>query len=147
MFHSPGRQFAVLLNQSQQLHKGIVMTNKAVTLQLFSTTVVQGFTKMKRHGIRLILIAGPVTHSPLLNSIQCTPTYCNLKPVSNMVSVGLRNISAKKTTIPVKAVICQVHLANMVAKLHALVGKLFTKAGQEDDGSWILEQLDLGELQ
>ena len=49
-------------------------------------------------------------------SVQYTPSYCNLEPGSNMVAVGLRNVSAKQITIPSRAVVCQVQLANMVPK-------------------------------
>ena len=48
-------------------------------------------------------------------------------------------MSAKVITIPAKAVICQVQLANMVPKLCASVGQMFTEANQEEAGSCILE--------
>ena len=35
------------------------------------------------------------------------------------MTIGLRNISAKKIIIPVRVVVCQVQLANMVPKLLA----------------------------
>ena len=63
-----------------------------------------------------------ITYTQLLNSTQCTPTYCNLEPGSNRISVGLRNASAKKITIPAKAVICQVQLMNLVPQLYAPAG-------------------------
>ena len=50
-------------------------------------------------------------------------------------------------TIPAKAVIYQVQLANIIPKLYAPVGCMSTEANQEEDGSWILQQLDLGGLQ
>ena len=95
--------------QSQQLQKGIVKTTKST----FSTTGVNGFTKLKGNLMRLNLIAKLMTDNQLSLFIQCTPIYCKLEPGSNSVSAGLRNISAKKITIPAKAVICQVQLANM----------------------------------
>ena len=65
----------------------------------------------------------------------------------NQVPMGLRNVSAKKITITTKAVICQAQLANMIPKLYALLGQMSTEANQEDDGSWILQKVDLGGLQ
>ena len=97
--------------------------------------------------MQLNLIAETINDSLLPQHIQCTPTYCNLEPGSNRVSVGLKNIPAKKITIPTKAVICQVQLANMVPKVHAPIGQVSSKSNQEDDGSWILEQLDMGGLE
>ena len=44
--------------------------------------------------MRLNLIAEPAEINQLPPSVQCTPTYCNLETGSNMVTVGLRNVSA-----------------------------------------------------
>ena len=108
MLHSPGRQFAMLHKpgQSQQLQKGIVAT-KTMIFQPFSTKTVHEFTKVKGYGMKLNLIADTNTDSPLLKSMQCTLTCCNLEQGSNRVSVALRNILDKKITIPAKAVIHQ----------------------------------------
>ena len=100
--------------QAQQLQKSTVKTAKPITLPPFSTTVVKGHTKLKNHGMRLNLIAEPLEINQLPTTVQCTPTYCNLEPGSNTVTVGLRNVSAKQITIPSRAVVCQVQLANMV---------------------------------
>ena len=126
--------------QSQQLQKGIVKTTKPVTLQPFSPTSVYCFTKIKGHGMRLNLIAVPISDSQLCNSIQCIPTCCILEPGSSGITIGLRNVSAKKITIQAKVVICQMHLANMVAKLYASVGQVSREANKEEDGSWIIER-------
>ena len=72
------------------------------------------FTKMKGHGIKLNLIVKPVPDGQFLNSIQCTPTYCNPEPASSIITVGLRHVAAKKTIIPAKTRICQVQIANNV---------------------------------
>ena len=50
-------------------------------------------------------------------------------------------------TIPAKAAISQVHLANMVPKLCSPVWQMSTKANQEEDGSCKLEKVVLGRLQ
>ena len=132
--------------QSQQTLKGIVKTTKPVTLQPFSTTTVYGFTKMEGDWMRFNLIGEPSIDSQLPNSILCTPTYCNLEPCSNRISVGLGNISANKIIIPAETVICVAHLANMVPKLYASLGQTSTKAILEDDAFRIVEKLDLGGL-
>ena len=102
--------------QAQQIQKNMVKTNKPITLPLFSTTIVQGHTKLKGHGMKLNLIAKPSENNQLPPSVQCTPIYCNLEPGSNQLTVGLRNVSAKQVTIPSRAVACQIQLANMVPK-------------------------------
>ena len=48
-----------------------------------------------------------------------------------------------KITIPPKAVICQMQLPNMGPKLHAPLGQVSATSNQEENGSWVLEQLDL----
>ena len=67
--------------------------------------------------MRLNLIAEPFKDSQLPSNIQCTPTYCNLEPGSKRVTVGLRNISTRKITVPSRTIVCQIQLANMVAPI------------------------------
>ena len=93
--------------QAQQFQKQTVKTTKPITLPPFSTTIVHGHTKLKSHGVKLNLIAEPFKDSQLPSSIQCTPSYCNLEPGSNRVTVSLRNISAKKITVPSRTIVCQ----------------------------------------
>ena len=99
---------------AQHLQKQSVKTTKPITLPPFSTTIVHGHTKLKSHEIKLNLTAEPFKDSQLPSSIQCTPTHCNLEPGSNRVTVGLRNVSARKITVPSRTIVCQVQLTNMV---------------------------------
>ena len=131
--------------QAQQFQKQTVKTTKPITLPPFSTTVVHGHTKLKSHGVRLNLIAEPFKDSQLPSNIQCTPTYCNLEPGSNRVTVGLRNISARKITVPSRTIVCQIQLANMVPPIQTSKEQPPTEIKREDD-SCILDQLDLGEI-
>ena len=111
----------------------------------FSTTVVHGHTKLKSHGVRLNLIADPFKDSQLPSNIQCTPTYCNLEPGSNRVTVGLRNISARNITVPPRTIVCQIQLANMVPPIQTSKEQPPTEIKREDDPC-ILDQLNLGEI-
>ena len=129
--------------QAQQFQKQTVKTTKPITLPPFSTTVVHGHTKLKSHGVRLNLIAEPFKDSQLPSNIQCTPTYCNLEPGSNRVTVGLRNISARKITVPSRTIVCQIQLANMVPPIQTSKEQPPTEIKREDD-SCILDQLTWG---
>ena len=131
--------------QAQQFQKQTVKTTKPITLPPFSTTVVHGHTKLKSHGVRLNLIAEPIKDSQLPSNIQCTPTYCNLEPGPNRVTVGLRNNSARKITVPSRTIVCQIQLANMVPPIQTLKEQPPTEIKREDD-SCILDQLELGEI-
>ena len=130
--------------QAQQIQKHTVKTTKPITLPPFPITIVQGHTKLKGHGLKLNLIAEPSENNQLPSSVQCTPTYCNLEPGSNRVTVGLRNVSAKQITVPSRTLVCKIQLANMVPKLQTPTGQ--DPSENKEDNSWILDQLDLGEI-
>ena len=83
--------------------------------------------------------------SQLPSNIQCTPTYCTLEPGSNQVTVGLRNISARKITIPSKTIVCQLQLANTIPPMHTPTEQPPSEVKREDDPC-IPDQLDLGKL-
>ena len=74
------------------------------------------------------------------------PNYCNLEPGSNRVTVGRRNVSAKQITVSYREVVCEVQLANMAPKIQTPKGQGPTEQRGEDN-TWILDQLDLGELE
>ena len=130
--------------QAQQLQKSAVKITKHITLPPLSITVVKGHTKLNGHGMRLNIIAEPSEINQLPHSVQCTPAYCNLEPCSNWITVGLRNVSAKQITIPSRVVVCQVQLAKMVPKIQTPKEQGPTE--HRGDKTWILDQLDLGEL-
>ena len=131
--------------QAQQVQKPTVKTTKPITLPPFSTTVVHGHTKLKGHGLKLNLIAEPFKNSQLPSNIQCTPTYCTLEPGSNQVTVGLRNISARKITVPSKTILCQIQLANIIPPMNTSTDQTPSEEKKEDDPC-IPNHLDLGEL-
>ena len=131
--------------QAQQFQKQTVKTTKPITLPPFSTTTVHGHTKLKSHGVKLNLIAEPFEDSQLPSSIQCTPSYCNLEPGSNRITVGLRNVSARKITVPSRTIVCQIQLANMVPPIQTSKEQPPTEIKKEHE-SCILDQLDLGEI-
>ena len=118
------------LVQAQPSKKGSIKTIKQVTLPPFSTTIINGSTKLRIHCMRLNLIAEPSKSTHLPSSVQCSSTYCTLEPDSNRVAVGLRNISSKSITIPSRAVVGQLQWAKMVPK----VQKVQASKEQEKQG-------------
>ena len=122
----------------------MVKTTKPITLPSFSTTIVWGHTKLKGHGLKLNLIAEPSENCQLPSSVQYIPTYCNLEPGSNRVTVDLRNVSAKQITVPSRTVVCQIQLANTVPKLQTPTEQ--DPSEDKEDNSLIFDQLDLGEI-
>ena len=129
--------------QAQQFQKQTVKTTKLITLPPFSTTIVHGHTKLKSHGVKFNLTTEPFKDSQLPSNVQCTSSCCNLEPGFNRVTVGLRNISSRKITVPSR--ICQIQLATMVPPIQTSKEQPPTEIKKEDE-SCILDQLDLGEI-
>ena len=86
--------------------------------------------------MRLNLIAEQSENKQIPSSVQCVPTYCTLKPGSNRVAVGLRNLSTKSITIPSRAVVGQLQQAMMVhnVKTSKLQDKQGPNRGKGDLG-------------
>ena len=117
---------------------------QTLNLATFSPTIVWGHTKLKGHGLKLNLIAEPSENNQLPSNVQCTPTYCNLEPGSNRVTVGLRNVSAKQITVLSRTVVCHIQLASMVPKLQTPTEQ--DPSENKEDNILILDQFDLGEI-
>ena len=113
--------------QAQHLQKHTVKITKSITLPPFSTTIVWGHTKLKSHRVNLNLIAEPFEDNQLPSRVQGTPTYCNLELGSNRVTVGLRNVSARKITVPPRTIVCQIRLANMVPNIQIPKSRTYKK--------------------
>ena len=62
--------------------------------------------------------------------------------------MGLRNISAKKITVPSRTIVFQVQLANMVPPIQTPKEQTLSEntENKKEDESCILDQLDLGEI-
>ena len=71
--------------------------------------------------MKLNLIAEPILI--IISLIGFHVLYNNLEPGSSMISVDFRNLSGKKNIIPAKAVICQLQMNNMIAKLYPPEGQ------------------------
>ena len=67
-----------LLVQAQPDSKYLIRTTKPMTLPPLSTTTVRGSTKLRSHGMRLILIAELSNCTQLPASVQCAPHLLHL---------------------------------------------------------------------
>ena len=61
------------LVQAQPSKKGFIKTTKSVTLSPFSTTIIEGSTKLRSHDMRLNVIAESSTSTHLPPNVQCAP--------------------------------------------------------------------------
>ena len=84
--------------------KGHVKLTKSITIGPFQTVHVSGLTECNQHFKRVNVIVEP---DPDKNYEAAVPIhgYTVLKPGSSSMSVGIRNLSCRKITIPTKSII------------------------------------------
>ena len=98
--------------------KGHVKLTKSVTTGPFQTVHVSGLTECNQHFKRVNVIV----ESDLDKNYEAAIPihwYTMLKPGSSRVSVGIRNLSCKKITVPTKLIIAKVAAAHMVPHSYA----------------------------
>ena len=93
--------------------KGHVRLTKSITIAPFQTVHVSGLTGCDQHSKRVNLIVEP---NPDREHESVAPIhgYTVLKPGSSQVSIGLRNYSCHKVTVPAKSIIDTVSAANVI---------------------------------
>ena len=98
--------------------KGHVKLTKSVTIGPFQIVHVSGLTECSQHFKRVNVI---VESYPDKNYEAAIPIhgYTVLKHGPSGVSVGLRNLSCRKVTIPTKSIIAKVAAANIVPHSYA----------------------------
>ena len=103
---------------------------KLVSIAPFQTVHISGLTECDHHFKRVNVIVEPDPNKDY-ESVSLIHGYTVLKLGSSRVSVGLRNFSCRKVTIPAKSIIAKVTAANVVP--HSLAPNL--------DSETTLEQL------
>ena len=98
--------------------KGHVKLTKSITIGPFQTVHVSGLTECDQHFRRVNVIVEPDLSK---NYEAAVPIhgYTILKPASSRVSVGIRNLSCRKITVPAKSIIAKVPAANLVPHSYA----------------------------
>ena len=74
-------------------------------------------TKIKHGGYGVNLIGEVSEKHPLPQGLDLKNSYCNLTPGSAEVNLMLENTTRRNITIPAKAIVCQLNLANQSPKL------------------------------
>ena len=96
---------------------GFAKVTKATVIPAGQRKEIHALTKIKHggHGVNLI---GEVSEKhPLPQGLNLKNSYCNLTPGSAKVNLMLENTTRKNITIPAKAIVCQLNLANQIPKL------------------------------
>ena len=101
--------------------KGHVRLTKPITIAPFQTVHVSGLTGCDQHSKIVNVIVEPDPDRDY-GSVIPIHGYTVLKPGSSRVSIGLRNYSCCKVTVPTKSIIAKVTAANVVP--HSLAPNL-----------------------
>ena len=105
--------------------KGHIRLTKSITIAPFQTVHVLGLTGCDQHSKRVNVIVEPDPDREY-ESMAHIHGYMVLKPGSSQVSIGLRNYSCCKVTVPAKSIIAKVSAANVVP--HSLAPNLDNEA-------------------
>ena len=109
----------------------------------FSITIVHRCTKEPQSKAQPDCCPSKIASYYLIYNVPQPTVTWNLVPTG--VTVGLRNISARKITVPSRTIVCQIQLTNMVLPIQTSKEQPPTEIKKEEY-SCILDQLDLGEI-
>ena len=96
---------------------GFVKTTKPVLIQAGISREIHGLTKIKHGGYAVNCISEPAIGQQLPKGLKLIPGYSPLSPGSCRVSAVVENTTDRDITIPARATICQLGLANRIPKL------------------------------
>ena len=96
---------------------GFVKTTKPVLIQAGMCKEIHGLTKIKHGGYTVNCISEPAIGQQLPKGLKLIPGYSPLSPGSCRVSAVVENTTNGDITIPARATICQLGLANKIPKL------------------------------
>ena len=96
---------------------GFVKTTKPVTIHAGTSKEIHGLTKIKHGGFAVNCISEPAIGNNLPKGLKLIPGYSPLGPGSCRVPTVIENSTDTDITIPARAIVCQLGLANMIPKL------------------------------
>ena len=92
-------------------------TTKPITIYAGERKEIHGLTKIKHGGYSVNCMSEPAIGHSLPAGLKLQAGYSQLSPGSCRVSTVIDNLSDKDITIPAKAIISQLSLANKIPKL------------------------------
>ena len=96
---------------------GFAKVTKATVIPAGQRKEIHALTKIKHGGYGVNLIGEVSEKHPLPQGLDLKNSYCNLTPGSAKVNLMLENTTRRNITIPAKAIVCQLNLANQIPKL------------------------------
>ena len=96
---------------------GFVKTTKPVTIHAGTSKEIHGLTEIKHGGFAVNCISEPAIGNNLPKGLKLIPSYSPLGQGSCRVTTVIENSTDTDITIPARAIVCQLGLANMIQKL------------------------------
>ena len=95
----------------------VVRTTKAITIYAGERKEIHGLTKIKHGGYSVNCMSEPAIGHSLPTGLKLQACYSQISPGSCRVSTVITNLSDRDITLPAKAIISQLSLANKIPKL------------------------------
>ena len=96
---------------------GVVRTTKLITVYAGERKEIHGITKIKHFGYSVNCMSEPAIGHSLPTGLKLQAGYSQLSPGGCRVSTVVDNLCDRYITIPAKAIISQLSLANKIPKL------------------------------
>ena len=134
-----------------RLPLGFTKVTKVIVIPVGQRKEIHTLTKI-RHGGYGVNLMGEVSEKlPLPQGLDLKNSYCALTPGSAKVNLMIENSTNRNITVPAKAIVCQLNLANKIPKLFSPTCKPADKSekhiNEQDNfspGQVDLDDSDLG---
>ena len=101
----------------KRLPLGFAKVTKATVIPAGQRKEIHALTKIKHGGYGVNLMGEVSEKHPLPQGLELNNSYCDLTPGSGKLNLMIENTTRKNITIPAKAIVCQLNLANKIPKL------------------------------
>ena len=108
-------------------------TTKPVTIHAGTSKEIHGLTKIKHGGFAVNCISESAIGNNLPKGLKLIPGYSPLGPGTYRVFTVIENSTDSDITIPARAIVCQLGLANMIPKLIYLGDDYDNESEELDD--------------
>ena len=96
---------------------GFAKVTKATVIPAGQRKEIHALIKIKHGGYGVNLMGEVSEKHPLPQGLELKNSYCDLTPGSAKVNLMIENTTSRSITIPAKAIVCQLNLANKIPKL------------------------------
>ena len=109
---------------------------KATVIPAGQRKEIHGLTKIRHGGYGVNLMGEVSEKQPLPQGLNLKNSYCDLTPGSAKVNLLIENTTNRNITIPAKAIVCQLNLANKIPKI------LLPTSNQSEDNNGVRSKID-----